>query len=520
MATVANPFGIDQEDSGQGQTTDLNSAPTTGGATSGISSIINSPSGGGSKPTNSSGSFQNLSKYINANNGFNSSNGGLAGTVANNIGDQAQQTQQNIQGAQSAFNQQAGQNVSAFNNTDAVNQAITDPYGFTQSNPQGTQQVLAAENAQYTGPQGLQDLQGSQNLSNLSIQNANINNLADQTKSQSGQYNLLRQMFGTPSYTNGQQNLDQLIMNNAPGAQNQFSQARQQASGVGQNLTNAQQQSQQQAGQDTQLANQVQANTRGGLNQAVVDAQGNIQTELTSAQQNQQNLVAQAQKDLTSGNLTAADYAALGGANSGLTNGEYLYNLPGTQLSSYITAGTAPTAQTVATGADYNKLNALNQLMGGTGNSVANANTSSILQSYTDPTLAGTATNGLNFDQGGFQTALQQATNNYNTQVQGLQSQQQAGAQINQNSINSAANDLNKYQVLNGMSTDQANNLLNNPITHAQSTSDQIQKAQQIIAAQQAYDAAQANSQNYNNSINSQLQQLLPLMGSKLNIGT
>lgn len=430
MATVADPFDTsnsnNQDQPGQtGQGT--NSAPTIGGQ----SAIANGgSSNSSSQPISSSGSFQNLSKYINANKGFNADNGGLAGTVSNNINNQAQQAQQNVQGAQNLFNTQAQQNVSGFNNTDAVNQAVQDPYAFTQNNPQGTQQVIAAENAQYTGPKGFEDLQGQQSLANLSIQNANVNDLANQTKTQSGQYNLLRQMFGTPSYTGGQQNLDQLIMNNAPGAQNQFAGARQQANDTSQALNTSQQQAQQQAQQNTQLANQVQASTRGELNNAVLNANTNINNEVTNAQTAQDKYTQDLQTALKSGHLTADQYQALGGDQSGLTSGMSMYNIDPTQ---YITNGLAPTAQGVATTADYNKIAALNQLMGG--GAVANQDASQVLQQFNDPTQAGTFNPTAQFNSGAYLNSVQNQQRDYDQQATQLNALKQNALQLYSNEI-------------------------------------------------------------------------------------
>ncbi len=436
MATVANPFDTNNSNADgqpgqpvQGQNTN----PTLGGQSgvAGTSGTTN-PNAPQSNPgSSSSGSFQNLSKYINANKGFNAENGGLAGTVAGNINNQAQQTQQNVQGAQNLFNTQAQQNVSGFNNGDAVQQAVADPYAFTQNNPEGTQKVIAAENAQYTGPKGFQDLQGQNSLANLSIQNSNINNLADQTKSQSGQYNLLRQMFGTPSYTGGQQNLDQLIMNNAPGAQNQFAAARQQAANTNQALGASQQQAQQQAAQNSQLATKVQTDTRAALNNAVGSTNTAIGQEVTDAQKANDAYIQKVITDFKNGKLSTDEYNSLGGANSGLTSGMGTYNVDPTQ---FITNSLAPTAQQVATTGDYNKIAALNQLMGG--GAVANEDSSKILQSFGDATQAGKYDpNTAQFNGGGYNQSVGTANAAINKQLEDFTSANRTAQQQTQDAI-------------------------------------------------------------------------------------
>ncbi len=424
MATVANPFGTDQEEqssstSGGGATS---SAPSTPSSTPGMATST------GNKPS-SSGSFTNINKYINANKDIDADQGGMAGKVSNNISQQAQQQSQNLQGAQNAFNQQAQQNVSTYNNMGAVNQAAADPYGFMQSNPQGMQQVQAAENAEYKGPSGFESLSGSQNLNNLQTQNSNLQNLAKQTQSQAGQFNLLKQMFGTPSYTRGQQGLDQAIMNNTAGAQDQFAKARQSASQAGAGLNASEQQAQNQAQQYGQQAQQIGENARGTLNNAV----GNVNTQLsgklndfTKQGGTQETLIANAQKQLASGQISPEVYAALGGDKSGIAAGQYLYGLDPT---SFITKGAAPTVNQLASTQDYNKLNALNQLLG----TNANVDNQSFLGQFSDPGKAGTAGTGVNFNQTGFQNALKDAQGNYNNTI----GQENTGYGNQYNTINS-----------------------------------------------------------------------------------
>lgn len=462
MATVANPFSQDEQNQGQ-VTTSTEGQGSSSPMSQGPQPQSNQPTG------TSSGSFQNLNKYINANKGFNASSGGLAGTVSGNINNQAQTQQNNIQGAQNAFNQQANNNVNSFNNMGAVNQAANDPYGFLQNNPNGFQQVQAAENAQYTGPKGFEDLSGGQNLNNLNTQNANLNSLAKQTQTQSGQYGLLKQMFGSPSYTAGQQSLDQSIMNSAPGAQQQFSKARQTAAQAQQGLGVAEQQAQQQAQQNNQLAQQVSSNAKSTLNNAVSGVNSGIQNNLNKAIQSQKDLVTRAQNEIASGQISPEVYAALGGDKSGLATGQYLY---GANPADFITKGIDPTAQQVATSTDYNKIQALNQLLGKN----ANENSSSFLQGFNDPSLAGTAGTGVNFNQAQLQNQIQAGKASYDRNVSGLQNEynnnlntvnsqianlifHQGGGNANAADIQGALANLNNYK--NSLNQNYQGNLTN-----------------------------------------------------------
>lgn len=435
MATVAN-FNTDNDTddqsktttSGQGLTTPASAPPSTSGQ---------SGSAAPQAPTsNSSGNFQNIGKYINANKDFNSANGGLAGNVTSGINNQAQNQQQNIQGAQNTFNQQAQSNVNSFNNLGAVNQAATDPYGFIQNNPNGVQQVQAAENAQYTGPQGFQDLSGSQNLNNLSAQNQNLNNLSKETQSQSGQFNLLKNMVSSPTYTSGQQSLDQAIMSSAPGAQKAFVQARGEASQAGQNLNSAQQQAQQAAQQNQQLAQQVGSTAKSTLNNAVGGVGNDINTTLQNLQNSNSTAAQQAANDLYYNNLSGTDLTALGNnsATSPLASAGSWYGLSPDQVAQYVSGNTAVTAQQAATQDQYNKIAALNQLLGNN----ASQTSQGVLSQFTDPTQSGSQGSSVNINSGGLATALQNAENNYKTQLQGISQQQAAGYQPYQDMLNGA----------------------------------------------------------------------------------
>lgn len=418
MATVAN-FNTDNDTddqsktttSGQGLTTAASAPPSTSGQ---------SGSAAPQAPTsNSSGNFQNIGKYINANKDFNSANGGLAGNVTSGINNQAQNQQQNIQGAQNTFNQQAQSNVNSFNNLGAVNQAATDPYGFIQNNPNGVQQVQAAENAQYTGPQGFQDLSGSQNLNNLSAQNQNLNNLSKETQSQSGQFNLLKNMVSSPTYTSGQQSLDQAIMSSAPGAQKAFAQARGEASQAGQNLNSAQQQAQQAAQQNQQLAQQVGSTAKSTLNNVVGDVNTQIGKQLQDLQSSNSTSAQQVAQDVYNGNFNDQDLKALGAASASSpiqTAGSW-YGLTPDQISQYVTGNNSVTAQQAATSDQYNKIAALNQLLGNN----ASQSSQNVLNQFTDPTQAGTAGAAVNLNSAGLTNALQNAESGYRTQLQAIQ---------------------------------------------------------------------------------------------------
>lgn len=501
MATVANQMQQDPNAQQQGSQGQIMTPGTAMGAPTGPGGASSSTPGStpGAAPVSydnqtytptSSGSFQNLQKYINANQGFNAGQGGLAGEVAGNINQQGQQTQSEIQGMQNAFNTQAQNNVNNF--TQATNssngqpsllsQATANAGQFMQNNPTGAQSILNAENAQYTGPTQLQ------NQGQLQTQAQNVQNQAQQAQTENGRYSLLQQMFGSPTYTQGQQNLDQAIMQNAPGAQQQFAGLTNMGNATQNAYTNAQNQVAQQVNQNQQLAAQTAAQTQGQLNSAVMANQNAVQQQLTGAQSAAQTGLTQLQADLTSGNLTAADYAALGGANSGLTSGMSLYGMTPAQLSQYVTAGTAPTAQTVATANQYANFSALNQLLGGGGGGsiapMANTQASNILSQYINPSQAGTYTGpSYNWNSGGLQQALNTDQGNYQAAINALNSAINTQDQQYANQISGYQNQMHNLGNIGSLGYLQG--MINNTVQNAQD----YDKAEAAALA-----AAQANT--------------------------
>lgn len=82
-------------------------------------------------------------------------------------------------------------------------------------NAQQKEQIKKAANAHYTGPQNIEET-GS--LLGAYEQAQKAQNLADLSKSEPGRFELLKRTFQTPNYAQGQQRLDQAILQLDPGA--------------------------------------------------------------------------------------------------------------------------------------------------------------------------------------------------------------------------------------------------------------------------------------------------------------
>lgn len=447
MATVEN---LDDDSgsttSGQGQSTQSN-APTVGGPQAAGPSTPGGNGGGnnGSNPRSvqtSSGSYNNLQKYMDANSGFNAQGGGLAGKIVNNVNDQAQGLQSNLQGAQNAFAQQSQAAAGSFNNPNMVSQALADPNAFVQD-PNNVSAFNNIVNAKYTGPNSFQDLSGQQNLSNLQAQGNNLNDTVNQAQSESGRFNLLKQMFGNNNYSAGQQNLDNLLIQGNQGQLKQIQAVRPTAMNATTNLNNANNAAQAQANQYTQQAANVASDTQNQLNQSVIDQNTALTNAATAAQAKQQSDLQNLYGSLSQGGTVNPNlFSSVGGSTSntanqlqalqdynqlgGIFQNQIMQPLNATGYSDALykqhqgdpdwmelnaignhvgtindalganqvnlnagdglfTAAPSATAQTIASSADYAKLAALNQLMGGTGTtpgSVANTQASGLLAQY------------------------------------------------------------------------------------------------------------------------------------------
>lgn len=362
--------------------------------------------------------FTNLQSFIGANK--NNQLGNAVGSGISNITGQAktglQQSQQQFQQGVNQANQQTQSDVQAA--TGALNQINqqnqldqqSGSYDVSQYLPQGTQQSFQRlGSAQYGGPTQLNINQP------LQSQISQAQALAQMAGSQNGSRGLLKTFVGGPNYTQGQQNLDSLLLgqtaapqlaqafrqgNNLQGQlQTAQSQAMTQAQAAQQGLQNAQQQVQGQAQQtEQQVQNQLNAQQQAQLAQ-----QQALYNNLTGSVQN-----AQSTKQL--GDLQ--NYFAGNGGPSNLQflNKQDVLNSIGPFNANAITTSTAATGQDVA------RTNALQQLSGLLGKQYDFGLT---------PQTAGTNNQylGLNNNLSQLQQAQAGRQQQYNSQATALQKQ-------------------------------------------------------------------------------------------------
>lgn len=381
MASIINPQDEDQDEKEQAGPQQV---------TSGQTAVVGQEGASASSPTGTkSGRFTNISNYLKANQGYNAQGGGLAGKIAGNIQNKGQEVKQQVGQAKSEFDASAQKNRTQFDEN-TVNSALKDPSSFVQ-NGQNVDKFQQQLNAKYQGPTDLQNVDSLQNKAQ------NLQNLTKQTVSEGGRFDLLKQMFNKPTYTGGQQRLDNLLLQ---GNQNQLK-----------NLTGTR-----------RIGGEVATQFGGAREDAISKAQAFKDEAAATAQQTQERLstenqtrqaaLEQQRLDQEASRKTLLDRLGMGLKNRelsqedlsrfGLQEGQETY---GVDLASYLTPNASEaTLQNTASREQALNMNALAQLAG--------------KEATFDPEAAGTfGQNQYNFAKDALSGDLSQRKATYERQV-------------------------------------------------------------------------------------------------------
>lgn len=285
--------------------------------------------------------------------------------------------------------------------------------------PSNLEAFAKIRDAQYTGPKSLQDLSGEQNLAKLQVQAGGVNDLVKQGQSEAGRFNLLKSMYGKPTYTAGQQNLDNLFLQSNKDQLNKIQGTRQLATNTNRQLAQAEQAAQQQAQQAQAQAATTQADVRGQLNKGVTNWESALQEQVGAAKLKQQEAANKFTDQLKAGYISPEDLARFQTSYPEFKEGMETY---GADLSGAVSTAGNLTPQTVASKADYDKIAALKQLIGNT----ASEQASGVLANYNDPTLAGSFAAGpqYNLDTNVALGKIAARKADYDTQAAEIQRQQ------------------------------------------------------------------------------------------------
>lgn len=377
------------------------------GSGSGQGATTGTSAGGGSSSTPGGGGYTNLSQYLNVNQGSGATTGQAAGNVVQQSADAAT-------GAQGAYSQDATSdinnatsavgvnqnNLNAINagqqniNQDTLNQIKSGAYSYNptgdlNSQIQAGQQASSAQaykgptdfssvkysgpdigsiTAQYGGPQNTSDFQGQTAADQTAAVAANqtaVGNSANAAGGQTGVSALLRQAYQQPQYTQGENNLDAFLAGGTAGGQ----QALSNASGLGQNVTNAYSGIQNalsggiQKGIDT--ANATNTTYKDAIDKATSNSTGTqdyYNTAVSAAKASGQSAISQAQAAAQQASATQAQQLAAQRAAQAASNplqndynnlGQNIKSAPTTlqsQASQAVKGNITPIATTYATG--------------------------------------------------------------------------------------------------------------------------------------------------------------------------
>lgn len=192
--------------------------------------------------------FATFQKYLGANQPQANQ---LAERVASPIMNDATFAKTTAESAASDFNNQVANSSFKQADYDRINQGLERgayeyrgaslPYqaptlnrdAFDFRNDQNKDLVRQGLSAQYQGPQSLY---GNNQFNEASNRYETARQKADLSNSEAGRFQLLNDMFKGPNYSRGAQSLDQLLLQNAPGAQQAFESARQATQTAGDTL--------------------------------------------------------------------------------------------------------------------------------------------------------------------------------------------------------------------------------------------------------------------------------------------
>jgi hypothetical protein len=235
----------------------------------------------------SSGSFNNISNYLKANQGAN-----LANKLVSQSQKQAQQVQGDVNKASQDFKANSEKAIGGITTAgDAARGAIEGTSTGTVGDT-----TKAAEDYG-TATQGAGGYKGPTSIANQSgLQSGveNINNMAKNTNTEGGRFALLRQLMGRQGYNAGQQKLDQLVLQ---GDQKQLS-------GLNTIKRTANETAKQFQDATGQVANTVQANLQTAqqvaeqTKQTADKAFGKLNADVENAVKSKRELAAQTQQSI------------------------------------------------------------------------------------------------------------------------------------------------------------------------------------------------------------------------------
>lgn len=362
MAVVEDPT-LEEDEQGQPvgeeQITAAPAAPSPGAAPGGGTTPTGSTPARGTPAATArrgSGRFTNLQKYLQAN-----TQADYAGRIGQQFEQQKGEVERGIEEARAGVEAAAQPELQRLQGAQQqIQQTLAAPTQATAEQQQAFQQFRTGQTAD-VGRDISQQQQAAQALGKQ----------AALVGTEPGRFELLRQTFGTPTYSRGQGRLDQLLLQGQSGQLRNLQQQAQQAAQAGQAGIEQLQQTiggyQQQIGE---LGRQAQEAAQTGVTEAITGAQTGLEERAQKLQKQRQQEYQQALTGLGELGQTGYINPQLA-AQLGITEGTQLFGVTGQELQS-ILAGTGAAgraelpvqAGAVATEEDVSRLQALSQLAG------------------------------------------------------------------------------------------------------------------------------------------------------------
>ena len=296
----------------------------------------------------SSGRFTNISQYISANKPQTQA---LAQTVGGSIGKQAEAVKTGLAQQQSQFQQQVSPEEQRLaGSSEFAQQAIQSPVEIASDADK------LAKFQQLSSGQGAYQNITAPETRELQQKAFNLQTLGGIIGQRGGASEAVRQTINTPTYSQGQRTLDELLlMGNKPVRQQLMGQVQGATQGLGENVSQFSTEAQARLNALKEQAGNVQTLIGERLPQEITTEEKSLRERRTAATQAQQDLTNRLMTGLQQGKLTQADMELLG-----LQPGTMLYGADPTQYLKSL----QPTFAQVATPEEAARYRALGQLSG------------------------------------------------------------------------------------------------------------------------------------------------------------
>jgi hypothetical protein len=349
----------------------------TGGGVGGSSAASSGAAPSAPATPSSSGSWTNLDSYL----GANADQGGkVGGDIASNVSAQGSKAQGDIGNLNNSYNSAVDANT-----TNADQGVVDSSLAAAKSGNALTPDQIGAfqkqSQASYNGPT---DVTKDANYGQAQNDTSQAAQAVAQTQSESGRNVLLNNQYKNASqngYNQGENNLDQMLLENSAGGQQALQPLAQQWGGLANSLSGSVTAGAQRA-KDAQATDAAtSANAMGAVNGREQQVIGDVNAAVPVAQQQYKDNYKSLMDTINAAQTpvrTSENFDQDTMQKLGLQSGDHLWNL---DLSKYMNpyADTMFSQQNVANGQQYAEYNALNQLAG-TNNTLLN-----------NPASAGTA---------------------------------------------------------------------------------------------------------------------------------